>query len=402
MQQTDIAIIGGGIVGLATAYRLLERFPGTSLVVVEKENDVAQHQTGHNSGVLHSGIYYRPGSLKAINCREGNRAMREFCDVEGIKYDVCGKVIVAVGKDELPALEKIYERGQANQVRCTLIDRGQLNELEPYAAGIRAIHVPDAGIVDFTRVCQRLAERIRDGGATISTGTRLTGIARRDGRAILRCTTGDIAARLVVNCAGLYCDRVTRMSGIRPAAKILPFRGEYFELRPEAIPLVKNLIYPVPDPSFPFLGVHFTRMIDGSVECGPNAVLAMAREGYSKTKIDVRDLVESLTYSGFLRMAAKYWRVGAAEMWRSLSKQAFVRALRRLVPDIRSEHLVPAPAGVRAQAVMPDGAMVDDFLIHETENAIHVLNAPSPAATASLNIGTLIVDKLAQRMRAKA
>ncbi len=397
MHNSDLVIVGGGVVGLATAYRFLQRYPGKTLTIVEKEQQLARHQTGSNSGVLHSGIYYRPGSLKATNCREGKRAMEEFCASEGIDYDICGKVIVAVVEDELPTLERIYERGQANGVRCELIGKERLHELEPHAAGVRAIHVPEAGIVDFVQVCHRLAEKVRQAEGHIVLGARVVGLATAENRAVVQTTSGDYSAQQVVNCAGLHSDRVARMSGADLSAKIVPFRGEYYELRPEAQHLVNNLIYPVPDPSFPFLGVHFTRMIGTGVECGPNAVLAFSREGYRKLQVNLRDLAESLTYPGFLKLALRYWRMGVGEMYRSVSKRAFVRALQRLVPEIRGEHLHTAPAGVRAQAVARDGTMVDDFLVQETPRVVNVCNAPSPAATASLNIGSLIVDKLASR-----
>ncbi|HEY2839409.1 MAG TPA: L-2-hydroxyglutarate oxidase [Pirellulales bacterium] len=394
MRTFDVAIIGGGIVGLATGYQYLRRHPGASLLILEKEPQLAQHQTGHNSGVLHSGIYYKPGSLKARNCREGKAAMEAFCREEGIPFDLCGKVIVATLESELPALDRIYERGQANGVVCSMIDKARLAELEPHAAGIRAIHVPEAGIIDYPQVCRKLAEHVKAGGGEIVTAARVTGMQNDGATERLITTAGEFAARQVVNCAGLYSDRVTRLSGERPTAKIVPFRGEYFELKPEAEHLCRTLIYPTPDPAFPFLGVHFTRMIGGGVECGPNAVLAFAREGYFKTDINLRDLAESLTYPGFLRLAAKYWRTGMGEMWRSLSKRAFVKALQRLVPEIRVEHLVTAPAGVRAQALQRDGSMVDDFLIQSSGRVINVNNAPSPAATASLNVGRLIVEQL--------
>lgn len=394
MDSFDLVVVGGGIVGLATAYRFGQRYPDRSIAVLEKELQVARHQTGHNSGVLHSGIYYKPGSLKATNCRAGKLAMEEFCAREGIDHDICGKVIVALDESELPALQNIFERGQANGVRCELIDGDRLRELEPAAAGIRAIHVPEAGIVNYAQVCTRLAELITDAGGKIFLGTRVTDIQSQNGSVYVATSSSNFVAKQLVNCGGLHCDRVAKLAGQRCDAKIVPFRGEYYQLKPTATHLVNNLIYPVPNPAFPFLGVHFTRMIDGSVECGPNAVLAFAREGYTKLMINPKDLVESLTYPGFLRMAAKYWREGAGEMWRSVSKAAFVRALQRLVPDIRSEDLEPAPAGVRAQAVGRDGKMLDDFQIERSrENVIHVLNAPSPAATASLNIGQHIVDQ---------
>jgi L-2-hydroxyglutarate oxidase len=394
----DVAIVGGGIVGLATAYHLTRQFPKQHVVLLEKESALAQHQTGRNSGVLHTGIYYKPGSLKAINCREGKRALEAFCQAEGVAYEICGKVIVAVDEAELPALQRIYERGQANGVSCSIIERERLKELEPHAAGIKAIHVPEAGIVDYPQVCQKLAEAIRLSGGEIRLRAGVTAMHPNGQNVILTSEAGDFAAKHVVNCAGLHSDRVTALSGQKPDVKIVPFRGEYFELKPEARHLCRNLIYPVPDPNFPFLGVHFTRMVCGGVECGPNAVLAFAREGYRKTDVKLTDLVESLTYPGFLRLAARYWKTGLGEMWRSVSKRAFVAALQRLVPEIRAEHLEPAPAGIRAQAIGRDGSMVDDFLIQDSDRVINVCNAPSPAATASLNIGKLIVEKLAPRL----
>jgi len=397
MKQADVLIIGGGIVGLATAYRLSEQFPDRRVVILEKEPELALHQTGRNSGVLHSGIYYKPGSLKAKNCREGKKAMEAFCAAEEVDYQLCGKVIVAVDDSELPAMHGIYDRGQANGVACEVIDRDRLAQLEPHAAGVAAIHVPEAGIVDYVQVCQRMAHRVKQRGGRIVTSARVTKIEANSRYVAVQTTAGEFGGLYVVNCAGLHCDRVTALGGQTPEAKIIPFRGEYFDLRSEAHHLCKTLIYPVPDPSFPFLGVHFTRMIHGGVECGPNAVLAMAREGYEKTDINFRDLAESLSYPGFLKMASRYWRVGLGEMWRSVSKAAFVRALQRLLPEIRSEHLTPAAAGVRAQALLPDGALVDDFLIQESARIVNVGNAPSPAATASLNIGRLIVERLAER-----
>jgi L-2-hydroxyglutarate oxidase len=395
--HSDLIIIGGGIVGLATAYRFLERFPGKRVTVLEKEETIARHQTGRNAGVLHSGIYYRPGSLKAQNCRAGKLAMEEFCRREGIPYKICGKVIVALEESELPRMEKILENGKANGVVCERIDAARLRELEPHAAGIAAIHVPEAGIVDYEHVARRLAELIESQGSQIKTGARVTAIRRHERLAILETTAGEFSADQVVNCAGLFSDRVTRLSGTQPASKIIPFRGEFYLVRPEAHHLVRMLIYPVPDPRYPFLGVHFTRRIDGRVECGPNAVLAFAREGYRNTTINFRDMAETLGYRGFWRLAARYWRIGADEMRRSFSKRAFVRAAQRLVPAIEPEHFEWAPAGVRAQAVAPDGSMVDDFIINETDRVVNVENAPSPAATASLNIGRLVVERLVPR-----
>ena len=397
MRNVDVTVVGGGIVGLATMYRLQERFPQLSTSLIEKESQIGQHQTGHNSGVLHSGIYYRPGSSKAINCREGKAAMETFCEREAIPFDICGKVIVATREDEFPALERIHERGQQNGVECALIGPDRLQELEPHSAGLKAIHVPRAGIVDYVQVCQRLAEKIRANGCALHTSTRVTRLERRTNSVVIQTTGGEIESRYLVNCTGLHSDRITRLSGVDPRAKIVPFRGEYYELKPHAHHLCRNLIYPVPDPKFPFLGVHFTRMIDNSVECGPNAVLAFAREGYRKRDIHLGDLWEALTYRGFQRMAFKYWRMGLHEMWRSFSKAAFVRALQRLIPEIKSSDLVAAPAGVRAQAVTVDGQLVDDFLILDDAQVVNVCNAPSPAATSSLNIGATIVERLAER-----
>jgi L-2-hydroxyglutarate oxidase LhgO len=396
MQHFDVIVVGGGIVGLASAYQLLERQPNRRLLVVEKEATVGAHQTGHNSGVLHSGIYYRPGTLRAQNCRTGKQAMERFCAQYGINYEICGKVIVAVDERELPLLDTIYERGQANGVRCELIDRERLIELEPHAAGIRAIHVPEAGIVDFGQVAARLADLIRQAGGQIACQARVLEIKAQSKPVVIETTAGEFAADYLVTCAGLHADRITRLSGQTPPAQIVPFRGEYYEIKPQAQQLCRNLIYPVPDPSFPFLGVHFTRTIDGKLECGPNAVLAFAREGYRWRNLSARDLWESLSYPGFLRLAARHWRAGMGEMWRSLSKRAFVRALQRLVPDVQSDDLAPAPAGVRAQAVLREGKLADDFLLCESERVVHICNAPSPAATASLNIGRLVAQKLAE------
>ncbi len=396
-KKSDIAIIGAGIVGLATAYHFVRRFPDRSVVVLEKEPQSGEHQTGHNSGVLHSGIYYKPGSLKAINCREGKLAMQAFCQENGIVHEICGKVIVALDESELPAMHRIYERGQANGVQCQIVDKDRLRELEPHAAGIAAIHVPEAGIVDYRQVCHSLEKHVRAGGGAIVYNAKVIGMNHVSSSTVVTTTCGELEVSLVVNCAGLYSDRMARLNRAEPGAKIVPFRGEYYELKPQAEHLCRNLIYPVPDPSFPFLGVHFTRMVSGGVECGPNAVLAFSREGYTLTDVCVSDLLESLTYSGFLRMAMKHWRTGMGEMWRSLSKKAFVKALQRLMPEITSDKLTVAPAGVRAQALTRQGALVDDFLIKETDRSINVCNAPSPAATASLNVGRLVIDRVAKR-----
>ncbi|MHB0961257.1 MAG: L-2-hydroxyglutarate oxidase [Pirellulaceae bacterium] len=394
MESSDIAIIGGGILGLATAYRVTQRLSGRSLQLFEKESAVGQHQSGRNSGVLHSGIYYTPGSLKASNCRAGKRAMEAFCREQDIPFEKCGKVIVAVNEQEVPVLERIYQRGLANGVACERISPARLRELEPHAAGIDALHVPETGIVDFRQICQRLAALVQKAGGQVRTGTQVVGIRTDRDWFVLQTPRGSFRTRSLINCAGLHSDRVVTMCGEQPAVRIVPFRGEYYELQPSAHHLCRNLIYPVPDPNFPFLGVHFTRMIQGGVECGPNAVLAWAREGYRKTHINVRDTWNAIGYGGFLKLAGKYWRIGLGEMARSVSKRAFVRALQRLVPDIHRQDLVVGRSGVRAQAIAPDGTMVDDFLIQQSGPVIHVLNAPSPAATSALNIADLILDKL--------
>ncbi|GAB4156636.1 MAG: L-2-hydroxyglutarate oxidase [Planctomycetaceae bacterium] len=395
--RADLAIVGGGIIGLSTAYRYLEQHPDAHVVILEKESRLAFHQTGRNSGVLHSGIYYKPGSLRAINCRDGKFAMEAFCEAEGVAYDVCGKVIVAVEESELPRLENIFARGQANGVACEMIGPERLRELEPHVAGIQAIHVPEAGIVDYVGVCEKLGEKIRETGSEILLNAKVVRIEERSDSVIVKSKAGDVDAKRLVTCAGLHSDRVTKMTGQPLSAKVVPFRGEYYELLPEAEKLCRNLIYPVPDPAFPFLGVHFTRMALGGVECGPNAVLAFAREGYSKLNINLRDLFESLTYPGFLRLAARHWKMGLGEMWRSFSKGAFVKALQRLIPEIRKSDIVFSPPGVRAQALKRDGNLVDDFLIQDSARIINVCNAPSPAATAALNIGKLIVEKIHER-----
>jgi L-2-hydroxyglutarate oxidase len=394
MERANVVVIGGGIVGLASAFRLTRKYPDRRVTVLEKEPVVAAHQTGHNSGVIHSGIYYKPGSLKARNCREGKKAMEAFCAEEGIPFETCGKVIVATSEAELPGLRKLLERGEANGVNCEAIGRERLRELEPHVSGLLAIHVKEAGIVNYTRVCERLAERVTQAGGKVVTSARVVAIRKSASSVTIESTAGAFEAEYAVNCAGLQSDRITAMSGVRPPAKIVPFRGEYYELAPEAEHLCRNLIYPVPDPNFPFLGVHFTRMVGGGVECGPNAVLALAREGYKWSQFNARDLAEVLAYSGFRRMIAKHWRMASFEVWRSLNKAAFTRALQRLVPEIRGSHLHAAPAGIRAQALTPQGDLVDDFLIEESPRMVNVCNAPSPAATASLSIGAHVVETL--------
>ncbi len=393
MRECDIVIVGGGIVGLATAYQLTRRHPDASIIVLEKEARVGQHQTGHNSGVLHSGIYYKPGSLKATNCRHGKELMQNFCDEHDIPYDLCGKVIVAVDDEQVPQLESIYQRGQQNGVTCEMIDVDTLRDIEPHVRGVKAIHVPETGIVDYGRVCEVLASVINAGNGAVICSARVDQIHVEGDRAAVRSANGETyRAKMLVTCGGLHSDRLARRGGGTREVRIVPFRGEYYELNSDAKHLCRNLIYPTPDPAFPFLGVHFTRMIDGSVECGPNAVLALAREGYTWRDIKPRDLAETLTYPAFWKIAMKYWRTGAGEIWRSISKAAFVKALQRLVPEIRAEHLHRAPAGVRAQALASDGTLLDDFAIDARPGVVNVLNAPSPAATASLAIGETIAD----------
>jgi L-2-hydroxyglutarate oxidase len=394
----DVAIVGGGIVGLATARALAERAPRARLVILEKEARLATHQTGHNSGVIHSGIYYRPGSAKARLCVEGARLLREFAESRGLRVERCGKIIVATTAAELPRLQTLYERGMANGVPgLILIDAAGARAIEPHVAAIRAIHSPNTAIVDYGQVAEALARELTDSGVTITTGARVSAIARTSEGLELVTPGGSVRARRLVNCAGLYSDVVARLAGATPGVRIVPFRGEYYFLRPERRHLVRGLIYPVPDPEFPFLGVHFTRTVHGDVEAGPNAVLAFAREGYRFGRVNLGELAATLGYRGFWAMARRYWRMGAYEMFRSLSTAAFVRALQRLIPELEAADLMPGGAGVRAQAVAPDGSLVDDFRIAESADAIHVLNAPSPAATASLAIGRHIAELAFER-----
>jgi len=395
----DICIIGGGILGLATAYQLSKKHPKLKLAVLEKETSLAKHQTGHNSGVLHTGIYYKPGSLKAINCRNGKKAMEQFCKEQGIEHELCGKIIVALNDEEIPRMQNIFQRGQENGVNCKIISREEMLETEPHVAGVQAIHVPECGIVNYKQVCLRLGEIIQEKEENkIFLGQQVTKIRNMATSLVVETDKQQIECKHLINCGGLHSDKLTKLGGQPPPAKIIPFKGEYFELKEDAKHLCKNLIYPVPDPAFPFLGVHFTRMIDGTVECGPNAVLAFGREAYGKFDLNLKDLLESITYPGFQKMAIKHWKMGWGEMWRSYNKGAFVKALRRLIPEIEASHLVSAPAGIRAQAVSPRGALVDDFLIESNDRIINVCNAPSPAATASLNIGSTIMAQLEDRI----
>ncbi|MCA9034876.1 MAG: L-2-hydroxyglutarate oxidase [Planctomycetaceae bacterium] len=392
METADVIVAGAGIVGLATAWQLIRRQPRLRVIVLEKEATVAFHQTGRNSGVIHSGIYYKPGSLRAKNCHAGRQALEVFCDEYGVAWQRTGKVIVATSESQLESLNSILQRGTQNGVRCEMIDRKQLLQLEPHCAGISAIHVPDAGIVDYPGVCRTLQDLIEAAGGRVMLNIRVTDIRQSTERVTIATSAGEFEAAQLVNCCGLHSDRIARLSGQQLRERIVPFRGEYYELKSGAEHLCRTLIYPVPDPQFPFLGVHFTRMIHGGVECGPNAVLALAREGYNWKTINMRDLTESLCYSGFRKLAMRCWKTGLGEIHRSLSKTAFVRALQKLVPEITADDLVVAPAGVRAQALGLDGRLVDDFMIQRHQRTLNVCNAPSPAATASLNIGKLVAE----------
>ena len=391
----DAVVVGGGIVGLAVAWSLLEARPGSSVVVFDKEHDLARHQTGRNSGVIHSGLYYAPGSLKSRLCREGYARLLDFCRSEGIPHRVTGKVVVATSPEELPRLVALRERAAANGLDGVAeLGPAGIRDHEPHCSGLAALHVPQTGIVDYVAVSRRLAERISGAGGEVRTGVEVRGIAEEPDGAVVHTSAGNLAARRVVTCAGLQSDRVARMTMDDLDLRILPFRGEYFELVPDAERLVRGLIYPVPDPSFPFLGVHFTRTVGGGVECGPNAVLALAREGYGKWSVHPRDLASSLAWPGLWRIAGRHWRPGLDELVRSASRRAFTRALQRLVPDVESRHLVPAPSGIRAQACGRDGRLLDDFAIRGRGAVVHVCNAPSPAATASLAIGENLVRLL--------
>jgi len=393
----DVAIIGGGILGASTAMKLTAANPKQKIVVVEKEQELAAHQTGHNSGVIHSGLYYRPGSSKATLCVKGGKELRAFCDKHGIAYNLIGKVVVATNESELPALQTLYERGAANGVEgLSLIGLERLKEIEPHASGVKALHCPRTGIVDYKEVTRAYITEAREQGADLMTGARVTGI-RTYGDAIgLATTQGDLQAKHLINCAGLHADVIVRMMGLKPDVRIIPFRGEYYNIAPAKHSLVKGLIYPVPNPLFPFLGVHYTHLVHGGVEAGPNAVLALAREGYTKFRFNGGDLAGSLAWPGFWRMARKYWKTGMGEIYRSFSKKAFTKALQKLLPEIREEDLLPGGSGVRAQAVDRTGFLLDDFSIVETKNAINVLNAPSPAATSSLAIGQHIAGLAAK------
>lgn len=394
----DIAIVGGGIVGLATARELLQRHPRLRLVVLEKEDTISKHQTGHNSGVIHSGIYYTPGSLKARLCTQGRRALWAYCDKKGIEYKPAGKLILATEESELPRLQNLWERGQANGIEgLEMLDAAGIAEREPHARGIKAIFSGCTGIIDYGIVARAYADDIREMGGEIQSGHRVEKIERRNGVTHVTTSAGEIDARAVITCGGLQSDRLAKMTGGKSDPKIVPFRGDYLILKPEKRYLVKGNIYPVPDPAFPFLGVHFTPRMNGDVWLGPNAVLAFAREGYSFTTINPADLLESLTYPGFIKLASKYLSVGMGEMYRDVVRSAYVKALQRYIPELQVEDTLPGPSGVRAQAMNADGSMVDDFVFEGSEGVVHVRNAPSPAATSSLAIGAYIADDAAKR-----
>ena len=392
----DYAIIGGGIVGLATAMTLSQRCPTAQILLLEKEQGPAQHQSGRNSGVIHSGIYYKPGSYKARFAQAGATSMVEFCREHGIPHEVCGKVIVATKNEELAGLENLFQRGRQNGLPVRKISPAEVNEIEPHVRCLAGIHVPTTGITDYRQVSQKYLELFQERGGEVRFGAEVCGLTSNNGEHFIQTSAGEYETKFIVSCAGLYSDRVTRLAGADPGAQIIPFRGEYYELAASKRHLVKTLIYPVPNPAFPFLGVHFTRMIDGSVHAGPNAVLAFKREGYKKTDFNLRDFCETVSFGGFWKLARNNFGEGMKEVYRSLVKGAFVRSLQQLIPEIRSADLVPCKAGVRAQALLNDGRLVDDFLMIPGRNALHVCNAPSPGATASLEIAKAIVDQIVE------
>lgn len=397
MAQYDVVIIGAGIVGLAAAREILRRKPATRLAMVEKEAEIGQHQTGHNSGVIHSGIYYTPGSLKAKACVAGAAQMYDYCEEKGIEFDRCGKVIVASDESEVPRLEELHRRGTANGVPgLEAIGPERMHELEPHVVGVRALWSPNTGIINYSQVAAAYADDIRAAGGEIKTSHAVVGLQSRGGERVVETTSGELTSSAVIACAGLYADKVAALSGASPSPRIVPFRGDYFVLRPERRHLVRGMIYPVPDPAFPFLGVHFTRRIDGSVWLGPNAVLAFSREGYRRTDFRASDVVEALAHPGFRRLATKFWKTGLAEMWRDVSRAAFCKSLQVYVPEVQLSDLLWGPSGVRAQALSDDGALVDDFIVDRSGGILHVRNAPSPAATSSLAIGAMIADAYEQ------
>jgi L-2-hydroxyglutarate oxidase len=384
----NVVVVGGGIVGLASALKIKEANPRFRVAVVEKEKAIAQHQTGHNSGVIHSGLYYKPGSHKAKNCIDGYNQLIKFCDEEGINYELCGKIVVATSEEEIPYLEKLTEHGKENGLTGLKdLSAEELKEHEPHVNGVKGLYVPQTGIIDYKEVAAKYGEKFQHFGGTVFTDTKVLDFKKKDGLVEVVTSKETLVTRLVINCTGLHSDKITALTGIKPNYRIIPFRGEYYQLRPEKEHLVKNLIYPVPDPNFPFLGVHFTRMINGGIEAGPNAVLAYKREGYTKSDINLVELMGSLGYKGFRKVAKKYWKTGMGEFYRSYSKSAFTKALQKLLPEIQKSDLKKGGAGVRAQACDHEGGLIDDFLIFEKDEFINVGNAPSPAATSSLSIG---------------
>lgn len=395
----NVVVIGGGIVGLASALKIKEKNPNYKVAVIEKERTIAQHQTGHNSGVIHSGLYYKPGSFKAKNCVDGYQMLLDFCNEEEIPYELCGKVVVATKEDQIPALNTLYERGNANGLRgIKQLSSEELKEYEPHVAGVKGLFVPQTGIIDYKVVADKYAEKFKHFGGEIHSSNKLVEFKEEKGFIHVHTESQRFTTRLVVNCSGLYSDKIAKLSGAQIDYKIVPFRGEYYKIKPEKAHLVKNLIYPVPDPNFPFLGVHFTRHIDGGIEAGPNAVLAFAREGYKKSQINMKELLGTLFYPGFLRVASKYWKTGFGEMYRSYSKGAFTKALQELIPEIQKQDLIKGGAGVRAQACDRKGGLIDDFLVVQHDKFINVGNAPSPAATSSLAIGERIASMTIERL----
>lgn len=397
--QYDIVIVGGGIVGLATAYQLKQQKPSLKIALIEKENAVASHQTGHNSGVIHSGLYYKPGSLKAKNCIDGYDMLLDFCNTNNIKYELCGKLVVATQEHEVPYLENLHQRGIENGLtKNTYISREEALEIEPHVNMLKALKVPYTGIIDYTEVCEKLAELFKATDGEVFLGEKVIDIKEKGEHSEVITPQRTLKTKLVINCAGLYCDKVAGYTQKKLDTRIIPFRGEYYMLKKDRQHLVKHLIYPVPDPNFPFLGVHFTRMIEGGVEAGPNAVFAFAREGYTKSDINIKEMLESLAWPGFQKVMMKYWKTGMGEMYRSFSKSAFTKALQRLIPEIQESDLEPAEAGVRAQACDRTGGLLDDFKIIEDALTINILNAPSPAATSSLSIGKTVASMALQKI----
>lgn len=398
-KQYDIAVIGGGIVGCATAMAL-GKLKNVSVIILEAESELAAHQTGNNSGVIHSGLYYKPGSMKAKNCVEGREKLYEFCKKYNINHDQCGKLVVATDEAEFPNMDELEKRGRANGLKdIKKLTKEELQEYEPHVSGLAGLHIQETGIVDFVAVTKKFAEIVRESEGEFLTNTKVINFKRMSDGLVLETTNGPIHCKNIVNCAGLQSDRVAKLCGVEPGLKIIPFRGEYYKLKPECEHFVKNLIYPVPDPQFPFLGVHFTRMIEGGVEAGPNAVLAFKREGYKKTSISLKDSADTIFYKGFWILILKFWKMGSGEMYRSFFKGAFVKALQRLIPELQYDDVYAGGAGVRAQALEPNGFLVDDFRIVEAENMVHVLNAPSPAATACISIGEKIAEMAAKNFR---